>query len=125
MALRLPFDKISQLLEEMFKERIAPGQVHSLVEQLSRYYVFTEKLLLKRILASPVVHVDETTININGSSQYIWVITDGAHVVFRHTEGRETSVIHELFDGYSGVLCSDFYSGYDSVECAQQKCWPT
>lgn len=36
--------------------------------------------------------------------------------MFRHTEGREALVIHELFDGYSGVLCSDFYSGYVSVK---------
>lgn len=123
MALRLPFAKISQLFEEMFCEKIAASQVSCLIEQLSRFYVFTEELLLKKILASTVVHADETTINIKGSSQYVWVITDGSHVVFRHTEGREASIIHELFDGYSGVLCSDFYSGYDSVECTQQKCW--
>ena len=24
---------------------------------------------------------------------------------------------------YSGVLVSDFYGGYDSVACKQQKCW--
>jgi predicted RecB family nuclease len=123
MALRLPFGKIAQLFEEMFSERINPGQVSSLVEQLSRYYVRTEKLLLKKILASPIIHADETTINIQGTSQYVWVITDGSHVVFMHTEGRDAKVMHELLDGYNGVLCTDFYSGYDSVKCAQQKCW--
>lgn len=123
MALRLPFNKIAQLFEEVFSERINSGQVSSLVEQFSRCYVSTEKLLLKKILASPIIHADETTINILGTSQYVWVITDGVHVVFRHTEGREARVMHELLDGYSGVLCTDFYSGYDSVNCAQQKCW--
>ena len=123
MALRLPFDKISQLLEDMFCEKLASSQVFGLVTQFSRNYVNTEKLLLNKIMASPIVHVDETTINIQGSSQYVWVITDGQHVVFRQTESREASIIHELFDGYSGVLCSDFYAGYDSVKCLQQKCW--
>ena len=123
MALRLPFNKIAQLFEDMFSEAINSSQVSALVEQFSRYYVPTEKLLLKKILSSPIIHADETTINILGSSQYIWVITDGTHVVFRHTEGREAKVIHELLDGYSGVLCTDFYTGYDSVDCTQQKCW--
>jgi hypothetical protein len=123
MALRLPFDKISQLMEDMFREKLASNQVFHLVTQLSRCYANTEKLLLKRILAGPIVHADETTINIQGSSQYVWVITDGQHVVFRQTEGREASIIHELFDGYSGVLCSDVYAAYDSVKCLQQKCW--
>ena len=123
MALRLPFDKISQLLEDTFGERIAAGGIYNLVVQLSHYYVHTEKLLLKRILASPVIYADETLINIQGNSEYIWVITDGTHVIFRQTESREASIIHELLDGYSGVLCTDFYTGYDSVECRQQKCW--
>jgi transposase len=123
MALRLPFKKIAQLIEDQFYERITSGQVASLFEQLSRYYVVSEKQLLKKILGSQVIHVDETTINIRGISQYVWVITDGTHVDFRHTESRESTFIHELLDGFDGVLCSDFYAGYDSVECVQQKCW--
>ena len=43
MALRLPFDKISQLMEDMFKERIAPGQVHLLVEKLKPILMFSPK----------------------------------------------------------------------------------
>ncbi len=123
MALRLPFDKISQLLEDVFHEQIPPNHIYNLVTQFSRNYAITERRLLAKILASPVVHVDETTINIQGTSQYVWVITDGRHVVFRQTESREATIIHQLFDGYAGVLCTDFYTGYDSIDCAQQKCW--
>jgi hypothetical protein len=67
--------------------------------------------------------MDETTINIEGTSQYVWVITDGTHVIFKLSENREATIAHELLSGYSGVLCSDFYGGYDSVPCVQQKCW--
>ena len=123
MALRLPFDRIAQLIEDIFCEKIAGNHIYKLITQLSRNYEQAEQLLLRKILASPVVHADETTINIHGSSQYVWVITDGQHVVFRHTLSREALIIHELFDGYVGVLCSDFYPGYDSVKCVQQKCW--
>jgi len=31
-------------------------------------------------------------------------------------------MIKKLLDGYNGVLISDFYPGYDSMECRQQKC---
>jgi hypothetical protein len=80
-------------------------------------------MLLERILNSPVIHMDETTINIGGASQYVWVITDGTHVIFKLTENRESTIVHELLNGYAGVLCSDFYGGYDSAPCLQQKCW--
>ena len=39
------------------------------------------------------------------------------------TETREASIVHECLKGYQGVLVTDFYSGYDSVPCRQQKCW--
>ena len=123
LAMRLPFDKIVQLVEDSFGEQVNRATIHLLIARLSFFYIDTERMLIKKILKSPFVHMDETTINIKGASQYVWVITDGTHVVFRLTENRESTIVHELLKGYSGVLCSDFYAGYDSVPCVQQKCW--
>ncbi|PYT20187.1 MAG: IS66 family transposase, partial [Acidobacteria bacterium] len=72
---------------------------------------------------SPFVHVDETRLSIRGVDQYVWVFTNGQHVVFRLTETRETTVVQEVLEGYKGVLVSDFYAGYDAVGCRQEKCW--
>ena len=38
------------------------------------------------------------------------------------TETREADIVHEVLAGYKGVLVSDFYPGYDSMPCRQQKC---
>ena len=105
LAMRLPFNKIVQLVEDSFGEQLT-NQLYMLIVRLSCFYIDTEQMLLKRILNSPFVHMDETTINIRGSSQYVWVITDGTHVVFKLTENRESTIVHELLNGYSGVLCS-------------------
>jgi hypothetical protein len=69
------------------------------------------------------VHIDETKISIQGDDHYVWVFTDGKHVIFRKTETREATIVHEFLSNYTGVLISDFYAGYDSVKCKQQKCW--
>jgi hypothetical protein len=53
---------------------------------------------------------------------YVWVFTDGQHVVFRMTETREADIVQKVLAGYKGVLVSDFYPGYDSMPCRQQKC---
>ncbi|MFA5924204.1 MAG: IS66 family transposase [Methylococcaceae bacterium] len=123
LAMRLPYKKIIQLIEDTFGEQVGASTIHHMFMTLSDFYIDTEQMLVKRILNSPFVHMDETTINIRGSSQYVWVITDGTHVVFKLTENREPTIVHEWLNGYSGVLCSDFYGGYDSVPCLQQKCW--
>jgi Transposase IS66 family len=56
-------------------------------------------------------------------SHYVWVFTDGKYVVFKFSETREATIAHEFLAHYHGILISDFYPGYDSVRCQQQKCW--
>lgn len=123
LAMRLPYDKIAQLVEDTFGEHVTNGTINQLFIKSADFYKETERMLLKRILNNHFVHMDETTINIRGALQYVWVITDGTHVVLKLTENRESTIIHELLSSYDGVLCSDFYGGYDSVTCTQQKCW--
>jgi len=103
-------------------EPISEGTIGNFLNNFARYYAATERLLIEHILASPFVHVDETTINIQGADHYVWVFTDGTHVVFRITETREATIVHEFLSGYQGILISDFYPGYDSIKCRQQKC---
>ena len=43
-------------------------------------------------------------------------------MIFRITETREATLVHDILNGYGGVLISDFYGGYDSCNCRQQKC---
>ena len=76
LAMRLPFNKIVQLIEDSFGEYVSQGTVAELFLNFSAFYLETERKLLKQILKSPFVHMDETTINIRGASQYVWVITD-------------------------------------------------
>ncbi len=123
LALRLSYRSISQLIGDLFGEDIKPGALLRFINQAGEYYAQTETVLLRRILASPAVHVDETSINIRGQNWYVWVFTDGRRAVFRLTQTRESTVVHEIMAGYGGVLISDFYAGYDAVECTQQKCW--
>ncbi len=122
LVLRLPYRLIVRVMEDLFNESISEGTIGNFLNYFARYYTDTERLLIEHILASPFIHVDETTINIQGLDHYVWVFTDGIHVVFRMTETREATIVHEFLSGYQGILISDFYPGYDSVKCPQQKC---
>jgi predicted RecB family nuclease len=122
VVLRLPYRIIIQVTEHLFGVGLSKGTVVSFLQYLSEYYAPTEAAILQALFKSPSVHVDETKINIQGVDHYVWVLTDGQHVVFRMTETREADIVQKVLAGYKGVLVSDFYPGYDSMPCRQQKC---
>ena len=109
-------------MAELFHEPISKGTIAATIKVFGSSYSETEQLTIQRLLASPCIHADETKINIQGAEEYVWVFTDGRHVVFRLTETREANLAHEFLRDYQGVLISDFYGGYDGVACRQQKC---
>jgi hypothetical protein len=123
IILRLPYRMVTQAMEEMFHETASAASIINFIESFAEYYRCTESTLVKRLLESPFVHADETRLSIRGVDHYVWVFTDGRHVVFRLTETRETTVVRELMEGFQGVLVTDFYAGYDALDCRQEKCW--
>jgi hypothetical protein len=92
------------------------------MREFADLYRPTERLLLSALLKSPAIHIDETKVNVRDVSKYAWGLTDGKRVVFMLSDTRETAFVQELLGGYDGVLVSDFYGGYDSMPCRQQKC---
>jgi predicted RecB family nuclease len=122
IVLRLPYRILMQVTEHLFGVGFSSGTVTNFLRYLASYYAPTEEANLQAILKSDFVHVDETKINIQGVDHYVWVFTDGEHVVFRMTETREADIVRGILAGYKGVLISDFYPGYDGVPCRQQKC---
>jgi predicted RecB family nuclease len=123
LFLRLPYRVIAQTVADQFGEQISDGSMVNFIRYFSKFYTETEQLLTTNILQSPFIHADETKVNIQGVDQYVWVFTDGKYVVFKLTPTRESEIVHEFLGDYAGTLISDFYPGYDSVKCKQQKCW--
>ncbi len=123
VGLRLPYNSIREAAKEYFGEDVNRGTFINFVKELGAYYTKTEEIIIQHLLKSPFIHADETAICVKGVNQYVWVFTDGKHVLFRLTETREPTIVHELLTDYTGVLISDFYPGYDAIPCTQQKCW--
>jgi hypothetical protein len=123
LALHAPYSMIAQEVQELFGEKVGEASIPHFIKYFASYYAETEQTLIQSMVRSPHIHADETTISIKGTDYYVWVFTDGTHVVFKLTKTREATVVHELLSSYTGVLISDFFPGYDSLQCQQQKCW--
>ncbi|MFC1717191.1 TM0106 family RecB-like putative nuclease, partial [Candidatus Poribacteria bacterium] len=123
VALRLSYNSIAEALEENFDERVNSGRFPGFIQDISQSHVETEEIITNRLLGSHFIHADETSISIEGFTWYVWVFTDGEYVILKLRETREATIAHEFLANYQGILVSDFYSGYDSIPCEQQKCW--
>jgi predicted RecB family nuclease len=123
VALRLPYESIVESSQEYFNEKISVTLPAFFLGKFAEYYAETEELIVRNLLTSLFIHVDETKVNIKGENWYVWVFTNEQYVIFRLSETRESTIVHEFLSTYEGILVSDFYPGYDSVPCRQQKCW--
>jgi len=83
VALRLPYDSIVTSLNEHFHQTLSSARVSVFIKDFANHYTDTEEIIIQRLLESPFIHADETKINIQGRSYYVWVFTDGKHVIFK------------------------------------------
>jgi transposase len=100
VALRLPYERIAEVFTEQFHEPTPSESFAGFFSDLSAYYAETEHTIASRLFQSPIMHADETTINIRGVTQYVWVFTDGNYVSFQLRETREASFVHEFLAQY-------------------------
>jgi hypothetical protein len=61
-------------------------------------------------------------VTVAGHSRYIWVFTNLEEVAYVYAVSREAGTAQKILCDFRGVLVSDFYAGYDTVDCAQQNC---
>jgi predicted RecB family nuclease len=116
------FKKIQANLREVFQVNITATGAHDFKKYISEYYQKTYDKLLQKILKSPVMYVDETPFHMIHETVYAWIFTNGEEVVSMYRETREGDFLKELLKDFKGVLVSDFFPIYYSMECPQQKC---
>jgi predicted RecB family nuclease len=109
-------------LADVFGLVLPDCQAYRWKRYMATFYKTIYSEILRSILISPVIHIDETTVRLRKQNGYVWVMTSIDKVYYFYKSSREASFLQELLGGFSGVLVSDFYTGYDSLKCEQQKC---
>jgi predicted RecB family nuclease len=93
-----------------------------LKKRAARTYQATYEEILCGIQQGSLVHVDETNVSVKGSTAYVWVFTNLDEVAYVYSATREGAILEEILRGFRGVLVSDFFPVYESIDCEQQRC---
>jgi predicted RecB family nuclease len=122
VAHRISYEMLGEMLREFFGLAVAGTEVHMIKSLMAQYYRPGYRRLLKKILSGPVLHIDETEVKLRTGKGYVWVFASLEEVVFMYRPTREGDFLKKLLKDFKGVLISDFYAAYDSIDCPQQKC---
>jgi predicted RecB family nuclease len=123
IELHLPRRPVAQSLNQLFGFNLLNYNIVTYQKTIaSQLYKGAYGGILKKIVKGRLIHADETKISIEGKDSFVWVFTNLEEVVYYYTETREGDFLQELLREFRGVLVSDFYAAYDSINCPQQKC---
>jgi hypothetical protein len=118
----MPQVKVADFLNDILGFDLNRGTINKLKASAAQYYQDAYEKLIGKITRGRLVHADETRVNLKAGIGYVWVFTNLEEVVFVYAPSREGELLHSLFKDFKGVLVSDFYAAYDSLDCPQQKC---
>jgi predicted RecB family nuclease len=124
IAYNLSLGNIVKSLKEQFDIEMVPNQILKFKTFLSEYYINAVYKIKNTVISGDLLQIDESQIEIKGiiGKSYVWVFTTIDSVFYLFKENREADFLIEMLKDFKGVLISDFYSGYDAIECSQQKC---
>jgi len=119
---RISLRGISEILKENFDINVFPNIVYDFKRDISQMSITTFEDIKREIISGNLIHVDETKINLRKESGFVFAFSNMETVFYIYKSTRETKFLFELLEDFKGVLISDFYTGYDSLKCNQQKC---
>ncbi len=122
IQLRISQRVVTQNMNQLFGLDLKCVTTHTFKSRAAESYNETRRQILARLVRGDLIHADETKANVKGQLAYVWVFTNLREVVYLYADTREADVLHATLAGFKGVLVSDFYAAYDSLDCPQQKC---
>jgi transposase len=121
---RLPHRKVSEALERTYGLTVAPATVLDITRRVAGWLWPEYTRILRRIRASPVVYVDETSVRVDGRRYWTWAFTAQTDTLIVIRKSRGKKVLKEVLGkDYPGVIVCDGWSSYPGFTDLIQRCW--
>jgi transposase len=120
----VPFKRCSEFLAQKFDLCLSPLTLVSFARQASTRLKLWEESLKDELLADPVLHADETGINIDTQTWWVHVLSskNSTLMVPHQRRGVEGMIETEILPHYQGVLSHDFWSSYSKFDAIHAPC---
>ena len=112
------------MMNEVFNVPMSLGGLSECEEQLSASFATPYEEAVGHVRAQRVAHADETGWRRgNRIKGWLWTLCCDTAAVFKVQAKRGQDAARKLQDGFSGVLVSDRWGGYNFFRGRRQICW--
>jgi len=122
ISYRMSYGNIKRSLFEYFQISLNHNSIVRFRSRIANRYSLLIEEFTQNLKQGNLIQGDETKINLRKESGYIWVLTNLNTVLYFYQPNREGEFIHDFLKDFKGVIVSDYYSVYESIDCPQQKC---
>lgn len=114
VAQMVSLQRVQQLLQSMIGERLAEATLLNFVLRLYHALEGWETQAINQLLAMPALHVDETSLRVDGKNHWIHVYAGGDVTLKRLHRKRGKQAIEEInvIPRYGGSIVHDCWSSY-------------
>lgn len=120
----LPWQRTGELLADLFEAPVSQGAIREWVEDATKILSPTMEQIGEMLHRSRVMHVDETSIHVNGKVH--WVHEHGTnHLTLYRCHGKRGAEGIEavgLVPRYQGRMIHDRWTSYDRYSCIHSLC---
>jgi hypothetical protein len=109
-------------MQKMFGFPLVQPTINRMIQRGAEKYCDAYEGIKRDLLSGNLIHADESHISVKGKDCFVWVFTSMKEVVYIWSGTREGYNATQFLESFDGVLVSDFYPAYDSVNCSQQRC---
>ena len=121
---RLPLRKTVSSLERYYGITLTDVGVFKITGKVAKKLQIPYKEFIQRIRNAKVAYVDETELNVDGITYYLWTFVSENEVIFVIRKSRSKSVIVEILgDKFKGVISCDGWKAYANYSNNLQRCW--
>lgn len=120
----IPMARISQFCSDLYNQDISQDTLNRFRNQCYNNLDSFESQLKETLLTSPVLHADETSIQINGTTEWLHVLSNEQYTYLHPSDHRGGIAIDEMgvLKDYRGTLVHDCFKSYFNLDCEHALC---
>ena len=120
----VPYNRIQDYFVDQINVPVSEGSIFNFNQEAFRRLAKFEVQVKEELVAAPLLHVDETGINIGGERFWLHNTSNAAWTLYQAHAKRGADAMNEIgiLPQFAGILCHDHWKPYYKYDCTHALC---